>query len=125
MMSLFCVFFFKQNTAYDMLISDWSSDVCSSDLEIAFQLAPFGNGAVCPGWPQQHFAAVEIHLYVGNADAGAASDAPRHLPVERFGALRRGGAKNRLCTGRDHRSEERRGGKECVTTCRSRWAPYP
>src|SRR3546814_2444564 len=58
--------------------------------------------SVCPGWPQQHFAAVEIHLYVGNADAGAASDAPRHLPVERFGALRRGGAKNRLCTGRDH-----------------------
>src|SRR3546814_4716241 len=26
------VFFFKQKTAYDMLISDWSSDVCSSDL---------------------------------------------------------------------------------------------
>src|SRR3546814_3622807 len=105
MMSLFCVFFFKQNTAYDMLISDWSSDVCSSDLEIAFQLAPFGNGAVCPGWPQQHFAAVEIHLYVGNADAGAASDAPRHLPVERFGALRRGGAKNRLCRSEEHTSE--------------------
>src|SRR3546814_17055610 len=29
----FYVFFFKQNTAYDMRISDWSSDVCSSDLE--------------------------------------------------------------------------------------------
>src|SRR3546814_6167019 len=27
-----CVFFFKQKTAYDMRISDWSSDVCSSDL---------------------------------------------------------------------------------------------
>src|SRR3546814_8930412 len=27
-----CVFFFKQNTAYEMRISDWSSDVCSSDL---------------------------------------------------------------------------------------------
>src|SRR3546814_18009305 len=24
----------------------------------------------------------------------------------------------------DHRSEERRGGKECVSTCRSRWSPY-
>src|SRR3546814_10019689 len=31
------VFFFKQNTAYEMRISDWSSDVCSSDL-----LAPYG-----------------------------------------------------------------------------------
>src|SRR3546814_18964066 len=27
-----CCFFFKQKTAYDMRISDWSSDVCSSDL---------------------------------------------------------------------------------------------
>src|SRR3546814_18535434 len=31
---LFAVFFFKQKTAYDMRISDWSSDVCSSDLTV-------------------------------------------------------------------------------------------
>src|SRR3546814_3601314 len=30
---LFCFFFFKQKTAYEMRISDWSSDVCSSDLK--------------------------------------------------------------------------------------------
>src|SRR3546814_3496164 len=30
-----CFFFFKQKTAYEMRISDWSSDVCSSDLAIA------------------------------------------------------------------------------------------
>src|SRR3546814_5229411 len=30
---VFCFFFFKQKTAYEMRISDWSSDVCSSDLE--------------------------------------------------------------------------------------------
>src|SRR3546814_5824174 len=30
-----CVFFFKQKTAYEMRISDWSSDVCSSDLRLA------------------------------------------------------------------------------------------
>src|SRR3546814_3208736 len=30
---LFFFFFFKQKTAYEMRISDWSSDVCSSDLE--------------------------------------------------------------------------------------------
>src|SRR3546814_17353328 len=32
-MSLLLFFFFKQKTAYEMRISDWSSDVCSSDLE--------------------------------------------------------------------------------------------
>src|SRR3546814_6514264 len=31
----FVVFFFKQKTAYEMRISDWSSDVCSSDLQVA------------------------------------------------------------------------------------------
>src|SRR3546814_7095955 len=30
-----CFFFFKQKTAYEMRISDWSSDVCSSDLRLA------------------------------------------------------------------------------------------
>src|SRR3546814_2974931 len=30
-----CCFFFKQKTAYEMRISDWSSDVCSSDLRLA------------------------------------------------------------------------------------------
>src|SRR3546814_10202922 len=33
-MLIFSVFFFKQKTAYEMRISDWSSDVCSSDLEV-------------------------------------------------------------------------------------------
>src|SRR3546814_8911429 len=32
MLLFFCCFFFKQKTAYEMCISDWSSDVCSSDL---------------------------------------------------------------------------------------------
>src|SRR3546814_5925527 len=34
---LYCFFFFKQKTAYDMRISDWSSDVCSSDLYSALR----------------------------------------------------------------------------------------
>src|SRR3546814_6394792 len=34
---LLCCFFFKQKTAYEMRISDWSSDVCSSDLGIETQ----------------------------------------------------------------------------------------
>src|SRR3546814_5748265 len=34
-----CIFFFKQKTAYEMRISDWSSDVCSSDLALRRLLA--------------------------------------------------------------------------------------
>src|SRR3546814_1786077 len=34
------LFFFKQKTAYEMRISDWSSDVCSSDLDVGFIQAP-------------------------------------------------------------------------------------
>src|SRR3546814_7998799 len=33
---MFSIFFFKQKTAYEMRISDWSSDVCSSDLRLEF-----------------------------------------------------------------------------------------
>src|SRR3546814_13390396 len=37
------VFFFKQKTAYEMRISDWSSDVCSSDLKREHELEETGN----------------------------------------------------------------------------------
>src|SRR3546814_10620780 len=36
----FCFFFFKQKTAYEMRISDWSSDVCSSDLYVPIRHRP-------------------------------------------------------------------------------------
>src|SRR3546814_3964421 len=39
---MFLFFFFKQKTAYEMRISDWSSDVCSSDLTIYERLAEEG-----------------------------------------------------------------------------------
>src|SRR3546814_19154399 len=43
-MSILCLFFFKQKTAYEMRISDWSSDVCSSDLlEIEIILDHLGS----------------------------------------------------------------------------------
>src|SRR3546814_6222708 len=38
-----CVFFFKQKTAYDMRMSDWSSDVCSSDLAVLNMLQEIGH----------------------------------------------------------------------------------
>src|SRR3546814_9637862 len=41
---MYFVFFFKQKTAYEMRISDWSSDVCSSDLEAVLkQLEEIGT----------------------------------------------------------------------------------
>src|SRR3546814_18348401 len=39
-------FFFKQKTAYEMRISDWSSDVCSSDLNRFVRRAKFGGGCL-------------------------------------------------------------------------------
>src|SRR3546814_10672895 len=49
-------FFFKQKTAYEMRISDWSSDVCSSDLSRAVTGFPFPNWAV---W-SSHVARVTV-----------------------------------------------------------------
>src|SRR3546814_17175977 len=67
-----------------MRISDWSSDVCSSDLR-PDRLGGLGDDD-------------DLH-------SGA-------------------GARPRLCVEEGSRSEERRVGKECVSTCRSRWSPY-
>src|SRR3546814_10570418 len=44
---LCCFFFFKQKTAYEMRISDWSSDVCSSDLIVDDRLLRIGSANLC------------------------------------------------------------------------------
>src|SRR3546814_10425801 len=46
MCSGFCFFFFKQKTAYEMRISDWSSDVCSSDLYLEETPAQAGEAVI-------------------------------------------------------------------------------
>src|SRR3546814_4676551 len=56
----FCFFFFKQKTAYEMRISDWSSDVCSSDL--AFQRGHI-KGAV--NLPLTDFTAESLAEVIG------------------------------------------------------------
>src|SRR3546814_3211936 len=63
---IFFFFFFKQKTAYEMRISDWSSDVCSSDLQIigldpVGVQYPFIIGAVEPA-PQQRNVAEIVDL---------------------------------------------------------------
>src|SRR3546814_9073832 len=87
-------FFFKQKTAYEMRISDWSSDVCSSDLNPA-------------GGMHQHARTDQRLLGAVLCEEGR---------IFLLGGL---GEKHRA----RHRSEERRVGKECVSTCRSRWSP--
>src|SRR3546814_3551069 len=87
-------FFFKQKTAYDMRISDWSSDVCSSDL-----LSRVGH--------RLHRAAVGV----------AADDDVLH--AKRHHGELDGGRHATVHLS----SEERRVGKECVSTCRYRWSP--
>src|SRR3546814_4246739 len=103
-MIVFPFFFFKQKTAYEMRISDWSSDVCSSDLEL-----------------QRGEARVEAAGCRQLAVAAALDQAALVDHQDAVG-LQHGGE----AVGDDQRrarSEERRVGKECVSTCRSRWSP--
>src|SRR3546814_16887783 len=95
-----------------MRISDWSSDVCSSDL-----LAD--PGLVRPGLGEEaeHQRRRERPRLRG--EVAAAKDAHaaflEHLAFD--------GLLQRLARLDEARSEERRVGKECVGTCRSRWWP--
>src|SRR3546814_11334193 len=127
-------FFFKQKTAYEMRISDWSSDVCSSDLagfidygsdvEPALRLNPekaifppddppynrlsptpdLYIGAALRGFVRCHECATGGQIMNDHFDPGLAHTHPRR--------------------NQHRRSEERRVGKECDSTCRSRWRPY-
>src|SRR3546814_10091405 len=109
----FCVFFFKQKTAYEMRISDWSSDVCSSDLLGGVRRRPGGDrhpATLC---------AAQISRDCSLRDGGGQGFPGRSLGVRRY--LPGTGIPRRR---RYPRSEERRVGKECVSTCRSRWSPY-
>src|SRR3546814_19116265 len=104
----FFFFFFKQKTAYELRISDWSSDVCSSDLIVGhtttdhariFLRGDHANNRAFAGirhrrqgdtrWSKGHF--VQLEAYRDMSDVIVL------------------------------RSEERRVGEECVSTVRSRW----
>src|SRR3546814_13803153 len=96
-----------------MRISDWSSDVCSSDLGPA---RPEVHSGI-PDQPRPERAmGADFHRMATTANLDAHS---LHDVVDA-----------RCCVhlkspmGIQIRSEERRVGKECVSTCRSRWAPY-
>src|SRR3546814_1613196 len=107
---LFCYFFFfKQKTAYEMRISDWSSDVCSSDLsELLRQLQELPVAARA-GFITE-FLQREVQGFLRLAQPPAATSRFLDLGTDSLMAV-------------ELRSEERRVGKECGSTCRSRWSP--
>src|SRR3546814_21124471 len=107
----FSFFFFKQKTAYEMRISDWSSDVCSSDLlrpggiSLAFHpvyyALPFVINTVLP----EHMTQKMLARVFPNRNVNDIPNFPAHYSGCRI------------------KSEERRVGKEFVSTCRYRWSP--
>src|SRR3546814_1780189 len=107
---LFC--FFKQKTAYEMRISDWSSDVCSSDLARLTALVRRSRG-----WQAPRMQCGSL-VYDSESRAFSLDGAILHLTPREHAALAVLVSRSGL------RSEERRVGKECVSTCRSRWSPY-
>src|SRR3546814_13438743 len=106
-----------------MRISAWSSDVCSSDL-----LSVGGN--IASGIPRSVRGKAARHAIVEEALAGAGLDGYANRdPTTLSGGQRARVSLLRVLVSRpralllDERSEERRVGKECVGTCRSRWSP--
>src|SRR3546814_6883814 len=93
------VFFFKQKTAYELRISDWSSDVCSSDLaDVVLVLSNSGE-------TEEVLTILPMLKRQGNAMV-AMTGRPQSTLARHAAA----------------RSEERRGGKECGRKSRSRWS---
>src|SRR3546814_8049943 len=76
---MLCFFFFKQKTAYEMRISDWSSDVCSSDLfagSIASAAKPGPGHRPAIPQPVPNSAAPPIRRGVRSVRSGRANVAP-------------------------------------------------
>src|SRR3546814_6981660 len=108
---MFIVVFVEQKTAYEMRISDWSSDVCSSDLKGREAADEENDSAEIVGAEKFEAADVDMvpqltRLREAGADAIVlVSTAPPGAQMMK-------------------RSVVRRVGKECVCTCRSAWSPY-
>src|SRR3546814_18618433 len=107
-----------------MRISDWSSDVCSSDLVDERKESTDWTGGRAEHQPIAVPAEPETFItptHTAPPDEDEPSATLRAVPV--FG--RNAGAPVDMCGWLWKRSEERRVGKACVSTCRSRWSPYP
>src|SRR3546814_20151793 len=107
-----------------MRISDWSSDVCSSDL-LSQQLRAAGLNVetqleprkLAKQLPYADRAGIRFVVIRGEDEAARGAVAVKDL--------RRGEQFEVTEADLAQRSEERRVGKECVSQCRSRWSPKP
>src|SRR3546814_19322329 len=96
-----------------MRISDWSSDVCSSDLGVKRGFSAALRSAENRG------SGIARHV------AELFLDADQLVVFGEPVRAREAAGLDLSAIGRDReRSAERRVGKECVSTCRSRWSPY-
>src|SRR3546814_16622910 len=102
-----------------MRISDWSSDVCSSDLPGPSRAA--AAEAHGRGLPQRADRALVPALH---QEKDRRPDVGRGRSFAGEGAGARGQPQQERRADEDPRSEERRVGKECVSTCRSGWSTY-
>src|SRR3546814_13269655 len=96
-----------------MRISDWSSDVCSSDLDMIIQNVGRDKGET------------DVTFTVPAGDLARSLDILESQKGEiGFNRIISDTKVAKISVVGVGRSEERRGGKECVSTCRSRWSPY-
>src|SRR3546814_12637439 len=129
---MLCFFFFEQKAAYDLSISYWSSDVCSSDLRL---VRADQHG---PGLQEDARGGVGAAVGCGHGirlqdrDRAQVKPAGGPLPRKSTRRISRSGHQLEPGAGLVHsrpsievlaRSEERRVGKEWVSTGRSRWSP--
>src|SRR3546814_8456835 len=128
------IFIFKQKTAYEMRISDLSSDVCSSDLMLSVLMPKsrtpsalvdtatkcFATADSSPPSPSRHQRRAACALVRVSSVVKVLEQTMNSVSA---GSRPRTASLKSVPSPLD-RSEERRVGKECVSTCRSRWSPY-
>src|SRR3546814_15638107 len=98
-----------------MRISDWSSDVCSSDLAAREREVDHGRYQLVTKLSPPHGAVPQRQAQPRAFPDGGTGRYPARAQLREYLD------KHMRASGR---SEERRVGKECVSTCRSRWSPY-
>src|SRR3546814_8358066 len=113
-----------------MRISDWSSDVCSSDLLFAEDVLLRNPGACilydvkCTGRLAGHILRHGGSPIMWRTGHSLIKAKMKETEAELAGEMSGHFFFRERWYGFDDRSEERRVGKECVSTCRSRWSPY-
>src|SRR3546814_19717851 len=113
-----------------MRISDWSSDVCSSDLytvrNVRADLLPTVSATVRASY-DNYLNTLDDAVGLPGAPVDNVQKSSRAGLTARIPLYQGGAVASRVRQARaqqSQRSEERRVGKECVSTCCSRWSPY-